>query len=161
MERPSTMKPAIPSKDVADLLANYAPEVRNLALAARSFVLAIVPDITERVVFLFLTIMDGNRSEAPMASPESGSSRELLLDNSGVAAGEPSRSLHQRVSPGPPATLTHMRVTDPVMSKALDALSRYEIAGLRRQALYGDDSAAFLLGMAYETGHMVPQNCAK
>ena len=49
MERPSTMKPAIPSKDVADLLANYAPEVRNLALAARSFVLAIVPDITERV----------------------------------------------------------------------------------------------------------------
>jgi TPR repeat protein len=54
-----------------------------------------------------------------------------------------------------------MRVTDPVVSEALDALSRYEIAGVRRQALYGDDSAAFLLGLAYETGHMVPQNCAE
>lgn len=37
------------AKPLADLLANYAPEVRNLALAARSFVLAMIPDITERV----------------------------------------------------------------------------------------------------------------
>jgi TPR repeat protein len=27
--------------------------------------------------------------------------------------------------------------------------------------MYGDDSAALLLGMAYETGHLVPQNCVK
>jgi hypothetical protein len=113
------------------------------------------------VVFLFFTIMDSHRSEAAMAFPGSGSSRELLRDSSGVAASETSQSLYRRLSAVPPTTPTHMRVTDPDMSKALDALSWYEFAGLRQQALYGDDSAAFLLGLAYETGHMVPQNCAK
>jgi TPR repeat protein len=54
-----------------------------------------------------------------------------------------------------------MQVTDPAASSALRTLSRYEIAGLRRRAVYGDDGAAFLLGMAYETGHLVPQNCDK
>ena len=39
----------LPNKDVADLLAAYAPEVRNLALAARSFVLKMIPDILEQV----------------------------------------------------------------------------------------------------------------
>lgn len=38
-----------PSKDVADLLAPYALEVRNLALAARSFVFKMIPDISEQV----------------------------------------------------------------------------------------------------------------
>ena len=38
-----------PSKDVADLLAPYALEVRNLALAARSFVLKMIPDVSEQV----------------------------------------------------------------------------------------------------------------
>jgi uncharacterized protein len=54
-----------------------------------------------------------------------------------------------------------MQVTDPAISSALRNLSRYEIVGLRRRAMYGDDSAALLLGMAYETGHLVPQNCVK
>lgn len=40
-------------------------------------------------------------------------------------------------------------------------LSRFEISGLRRQAKYGDDSAAFTLGMAYEVGHYVRRNCAE
>ena len=38
-------------------------------------------------------------------------------------------------------------------------MSRYEIQTLRRQAKYGDDSAALILGMAHETGHYVRQNC--
>jgi len=38
-----------PSKDVADLRAPYALEVRNLALAARSFVFKMIPDISEQV----------------------------------------------------------------------------------------------------------------
>lgn len=54
-----------------------------------------------------------------------------------------------------------MQVTDPAILSALRNLSHYEIVGLERQALYGDDSAALLLGMAYETGHLVPQNCVK
>jgi len=39
----------MPGKEVADLLAGFAPEVRNLALAARAFVLEMTPDISERV----------------------------------------------------------------------------------------------------------------
>jgi uncharacterized protein len=54
-----------------------------------------------------------------------------------------------------------MQVTEPAMSSALRNLSRYEIAGLRRRAVYGDDSAALLLGMAYETGYLVSQNCIR
>jgi hypothetical protein len=37
------------SKEVADLLSAYAPAVRDLALAARSFVLKMIPDISEQV----------------------------------------------------------------------------------------------------------------
>ena len=38
-----------PSKDVTTFLAPYALEVRSLALAARSFVFKMIPDISERV----------------------------------------------------------------------------------------------------------------
>lgn len=43
------MTTSLPNKDVADLLAPYAPEVRNLALAARLFVFKMLPDISEQV----------------------------------------------------------------------------------------------------------------
>jgi hypothetical protein len=56
---------------------------------------------------------------------------------------------------------SHMRVTDSAAASAVRDLSRFEIPGLLRRAQYGDDSAAFTLGMAYETGHGVPQDCAK
>ena len=56
---------------------------------------------------------------------------------------------------------SHKRVTDLSTAEALGELSRFEIPGLLRQARFGDDSAAFTLGMAYETGHGVPQNCTK
>ena len=54
---------------------------------------------------------------------------------------------------------SHAQITDHATASALHALSPYEIAALERQARYGDDSAAFLLGMAYEIGHGVPQSC--
>jgi Domain of unknown function (DU1801) len=38
-----------PSTDVDDVLANFTPEVRNLALDARTFVLETIPNITEMV----------------------------------------------------------------------------------------------------------------
>ncbi|HEV7220312.1 MAG TPA: hypothetical protein VGN39_15685 [Terriglobales bacterium] len=56
---------------------------------------------------------------------------------------------------------SHKRVTDNATSAALGDLSRFEIPGLLRQARYGDDSATFLVGMAYETGRGVPQSCEK
>jgi GAF domain/Sel1 repeat len=57
--------------------------------------------------------------------------------------------------------VSHKRVTDAATSAALADLSRFEIPGLLRQAQYGDRSAAFMIGMAYETGQGVPQNCEK
>lgn len=56
---------------------------------------------------------------------------------------------------------SHERITDPATWSAVQQLSRYEIKSLRRQAMYGDDSAAFTLGMAYEVGNSVPQNCVE
>ncbi len=60
-----------------------------------------------------------------------------------------------------PVQSTHRRVTDPATSSTLHDLSRYEIQTLRRQAQDGDAAAAFTLGMAYESGHLVSQSCAK
>jgi TPR repeat protein len=56
---------------------------------------------------------------------------------------------------------SHYRTTDRASFSAVQQLSRYEINGLLRRAHYGDDSAAFTLGMAYEVGRFVPQNCAQ
>jgi hypothetical protein len=67
----------------------------------------------------------------------------------------------RRSKPIPPLEVSHKRITDSVMLSVVQGLSRYEIRGLRRQATYGDASASFTLGMAYEVGHNVPQSCAE
>jgi hypothetical protein len=61
----------------------------------------------------------------------------------------------------PPFAASHDQITDPATFSVVAQLSRFEINGLRRQAKYGDDSAAFTLGMAYEVGHYVRQNCTE
>jgi len=58
-----------------------------------------------------------------------------------------------------PLEVSHEQITDPAAFFAVQQLSRFEIETLRRQAKYGDDSVAFDLGMAYEIGHFVPQDC--
>jgi hypothetical protein len=42
------MNRTLPNKDVDELLASFGPEVQNLALATRTFVLQL-PDITDQV----------------------------------------------------------------------------------------------------------------
>jgi hypothetical protein len=56
---------------------------------------------------------------------------------------------------------SHLRITDVLAAATLHSMSHYEFAGLQRQALFGDDTAEFLLGLAYEIGSGVPQNCAQ
>jgi hypothetical protein len=56
---------------------------------------------------------------------------------------------------------SHLKVTDPSISSGLEQLSRFEIRTLRRQAEYGDESAALTLGMAYESGQTLPQSCTQ
>ena len=106
------------------------------------------------LVFLFLKTTEGHPPRTAAAASETGAAAKM------ATAGEPS-ALDQRSGPVSANQLSHMRVTDPAMSSALQTLSRYEIVGLRRRAVYGDDAAAFLLGMAYETGHLVPQSCVR
>jgi len=60
-----------------------------------------------------------------------------------------------------PRRSSHRQVTDPATLSVVQGLSKYEISGLRRRAKYGDAAAAFTLGMAYEIGRHVPQNCAQ
>jgi Sel1 repeat len=64
-------------------------------------------------------------------------------------------------TPTPSLATSHEQITDPGTSSVVQQLSRYEINGLRRQAKYGDDSAAFTLGMAYEIGRYLHQNCTE
>ena len=54
---------------------------------------------------------------------------------------------------------SHLRITDARNLAVLDQMSRYEVRNMRRQAEFGDDTVALTLGMAYETGRGVPQNC--
>jgi hypothetical protein len=61
-----------------------------------------------------------------------------------------------QISPFP---ISHRLVTDEAVLSAVLRLSPYEIRALRRQATYGDDFAALLMGMLYETGRYVPQSC--
>ncbi|HVO59853.1 MAG TPA: tetratricopeptide repeat protein [Terriglobales bacterium] len=56
---------------------------------------------------------------------------------------------------------SHLEITDTSVADTLHDLTRYEIVSLQRAAEYGDDEAAFQLGMAYETGYYVRQNCSK
>ena len=90
------------------------------------------------------------------------------------AANRPARlssaSIHReslRTSPAmdtqvftPPPPETHLRVIDPATASAVQSLSRFEVRGVERQAKYGDDASEFVLGMMFETGRYVPQNCA-
>jgi hypothetical protein len=81
------------------------------------------------------------------------------------AASQPAKRIENTESrrPAPFRSLasSHEQITDLAVSSVVEQLSSYEINGLRRQAKYGDDSAAFTLGMAYEVGRYVRQNCVE
>jgi hypothetical protein len=81
------------------------------------------------------------------------------------AASQPAKKIENTESrrPAPFRSLasSHEQITDLAISSVVEQLSSYEINGLRRQAKYGDDSAAFTLGMAYEVGRYVRQNCVE
>ncbi len=113
------------------------------------------------VVLLIMLVPLFLITRASRPSKDAGTNSAASVVAKLVPVGESFQGSHQRSGPVPAYPLSHMQVTDPAMSSALRNLSRYEIAGLRRRAIYGDDSAALLLGLAYETGHLVSQNCTK
>jgi len=96
-----------------------------------------------------------NPSKAPDKAP-----RGLSAD---TRSGNTRKIDNETWQPGPatPREVSHKLVTDLATLSVVQQLSRYEMRVLRRQAKYGDGSAAFTLGMAYEIGHFVPQNCVE
>ena len=120
------------------------PSSTFVAVAILLIVLVFVFSITGRHTSEVVAATSQIQTQVPIPAPPSRQPQELP---------QPSRR--------PENQLSHMQVTDLAVSAALRNLSRYEIAGLKRQAAYGDDGAALLLGMAYETGYLVPQNCVK
>ncbi|HXM64132.1 MAG TPA: tetratricopeptide repeat protein [Terriglobales bacterium] len=67
----------------------------------------------------------------------------------------------RQFTPIPRFAASHDQIPDPATASVVAQLSRFEIKGLQRRAKFGDDSAAFTLGMVYEIGRYVRQNCAE
>jgi len=57
--------------------------------------------------------------------------------------------------------VSHLRATDSDTLRVVQELSPYEMNALKRQARYGDASAAFTLGVAFEMGRHVHQSCTE
>jgi hypothetical protein len=113
------------------------------------------------VTFLILKRKTDLHSPAQTAASRSGTT--TLEDTILPSAAKPdSREapVSEQFGTSAPLQVSHMHVTDRATEAAVRTLSRFELAGLRRQAEYGDDSAAFQMGMAYEIGRGVPQGCA-
>ena len=66
----------------------------------------------------------------------------------------------QKPAPVPTET-SHLKVTDRATEATIAELSQHEVRNLPRAANYGDDEAAFQMGMLYEVGLGVTQNCSK
>jgi TPR repeat protein len=146
-------------------MKDYKVRVRILAVPKGFYPLGIAGAGTSLVVLAFLMVMT---SGVTRGSGAQASFSDLLNDGAsaaipGAATATQSASVPAPVNQAakPAEGGSHLQVTDRETESALLSLSRFEIASLRRRARFGDDSAAFLLGMAYETGKGVPRSCVK
>lgn len=104
-------------------------------------------------VLLAFLLLEWRNHTGPTSVNASGPS-------TGAISASPIRPIPSVANP-PKPELSHLRVTDDSTFLELGDLSPYELRLTRRQAEFGDDKAAFVLGMAYETGHGLSQNCAQ
>lgn len=88
----------------------------------------------------------------------SGSSTQMFAANvlSSAVSALPHPQPKNQVLP-----VSHGQITDRETMIALAEMSPYELRTLRRAAEYGDDEAAWELGMLYELGKEVPQSCPR
>jgi hypothetical protein len=141
--------------------------VRAVAIATPVWVLSLVAALLFLEVWRHASVHSAQAVSRPMAAVAAevvvpSYSRSLPATTESIPDAVKRTDTDSRLSTTvPPLEVTHKRITDPGTSSAVEQLSRYEIKGLRRQAKYGDASAAFTLGMAYEVGRMVPQNCVE
>jgi hypothetical protein len=93
-------------------------------------------------------------AEASVVQPASGISTMTAMDAPGTVLAS-TRGVAER-----PRVTSHQRITDHDTEERIAEMSRFELRSLRRSAESGDDEAALQLGMLYETGRVVQQNCA-
>jgi len=99
------------------------------------------------------------REEKEQIADKNPTYREIPQPNDVAAVATRQSPATEQTRMSAPTQVSHRQVTDNDAKNVLRALSQYELVGLRRRAFYGDDSAAFLMGMAYEIGHGVRQDC--
>jgi len=166
------------SKTFADALGNLRPALRvNLTLRALRAVAIATPVLLLAAVAALL-IYESWRHESlrsaqaftvpnPPVEEVSNPSKTSDTARRGLSASTRSGITRKidnepwQSGPTTPREVSHKLVTDLATLSVVQQLSRYEIRGLRRRAKYGDGTAAFTLGMAYEIGHFVPQNCVE
>jgi Sel1 repeat len=162
-----------------DALSCYRPTFRvNLTLRALRAVAIATPilllSIVAALLFFETWRHESFHSAQAISRPSTPAEQAIVRDTSTTTPTRTTQSVSEapkgpentqprQPMPVPVASLevSHKRATDPGTLSALQQLSPYEISGLRRQAKYGDDSAAFTLGMAYELGRHVSQSCAE
>ena len=162
---------------VRDKLSHHRPTFRvNLPLRALRAVAIATPvlllSIVAALLFLETWRHESFHSAQAVTMPSPPVEEAIVRDTSATT---PTRTIPspaeapkktENTEPRQPAPrvsleISHKRSTDPGTLVALQQLSPFEIGGLRRQARYGDDSAAFTLGIAYELGRYVSQSCTE
>ena len=144
---------------------NYRPTLRAMSLGVTAALLGIIALVTlqsgESAMVRSLTA-GGVTPHATQMSPVDKPTTLASKDSVDMAQATQSSVRPQKLqSISPVVETSHLRITDARASGALESLSRYEIGSLQRRAEYGDDSAAFLLAMAYEVGRGVPRSCTQ
>lgn len=141
---------------------NYRPTLwaMGLGLTAALLSLAAFVALQSGESAMLTTLAAGSSANATEADPVRNASVR------GPGAVVPATQTNSRVAPKAQAPAaagetSHLRITDSRASSALVSLSRYEMSSLQRRAEYGDDAAAFVLGMAYELGRGVPRSCTQ
>ncbi len=151
---PKKAGPEVPPRSALIVVPFPARKAQSESAAAR-FLRSIPASvfICSIVVCFALIAFVTFRIQRHLKRPPTASAVSAKADEHATVAGNPTANL-------PVLQSSHLRVTDSEISADLAELSRFEMRSIRRQAEFGDDEAALILGMAEEVGQGVPQNCA-
>ena len=149
---PSFLNATASARNRLESFARYRVKVR-VTLSPRRVAEAAGASLSVLLIVIALTLFQGwHHEDFHVVAATTGMNRQ---------SGESTARKADQFRPILPLQVSHRQVTDRAVLSVVQGLSRYEIHALRRQAYYGDDSAALIMGMLYETGRYVPQSCSK
>jgi len=155
----------------ADKIQNYRLRIRlngrALQRSASAFaVLVVMSTFLVMESGLFRSENTAAASAHESAARNASGPEQTVADKTPAPHSSPANAKGQRAiaAPSTPSLAgptSHRTITDQATEDVVQNLTRYEVSSLRRQAESGDEEAAFQLGMAYELGYDMSQNCAK